>query len=420
MIRFRAGNRHGAGSTPGSYSETTSTGLADASRELGVRCRIVAVDTAPEHGDGLPAALERSAMRLAVDTACHPAHDDETGGSKIPRERTSDRPPVRRARARSDDRNRRPVEQSRLRRSAQEELRRGIVDRREQGRKGRSRAAGCTGSPSRRGELSGHAIREGLGDVRRLDRGRACERRDRARDARDACTAASGEREPVDRAREELRCRLGSARRRRAGGARERRRTRSRTAADGSARRRGELRRAWSRHRNREIEAIEQRPRELLAIRREPLRRARAFDAPDRLALRTGTCSSSRRAETARGRARGRRRARRRRAVLERLPERLEHRARELRQLVHEEDSAVRERDLAGTRARPAADDRRRGRAVMRRAKRRDRDERASGGSDARNRVDARHLERLRPRQRRQDPRQPPRQHRLARARAGP
>ena len=24
MIRFRAGNRHGAGSTPGSYSETTS------------------------------------------------------------------------------------------------------------------------------------------------------------------------------------------------------------------------------------------------------------------------------------------------------------------------------------------------------------------------------------------------------------
>ena len=37
MIRFRAGKRHGAGSTPGAYSETTSPVARDPARELGVR-----------------------------------------------------------------------------------------------------------------------------------------------------------------------------------------------------------------------------------------------------------------------------------------------------------------------------------------------------------------------------------------------
>jgi hypothetical protein len=55
-------------------------------------------------------------------------------------------------------------------------------------------------------------------------------------------------------------------------------------------------------------------------------------------------------------------------AVLERLPQRLEDGAGELRQLIHEENPEVRERDLAGTRARAAADDGGRRGAVMRRA----------------------------------------------------
>ena len=77
----------------------------------------------------------------------------------------------------------------------------------------------------------------------------------------------------------------------------------------------------------------------------------------------------------------------------------------------------MREGDLAGPRARAATDDRRRRRAVMRRPKRRDGDEHAPGGHDPGDRVHARHLERLRPCQRRKDSRQPPGEHRLARAR---
>ena len=104
-------------------------------------------------------------------------------------------------------------------------------------------------------------------------------------------------------------------------------------------------------------------------------------------------------------------------AVLERLAQRLEHRARELRQLVEQQDAAVRERDLAGPRARSASDHRGSRRAVVRRAKRRDGDERPFRGKQPRHGVDARHLQRLLAHERRQDPWQPPREHRLARSR---
>ena len=103
-------------------------------------------------------------------------------------------------------------------------------------------------------------------------------------------------------------------------------------------------------------------------------------------------------------------------AVLERLPQRLEDGARKLRQLVHEENAEVREGDLARARARAAADDRGRRRAVMGRTKRRRRDERPARRQQAGDRVDAGDLESLLPRQCRQDARQPPRQHRLARS----
>src|SRR4029079_11588002 len=57
-------------------------------------------------------------------------------------------------------------------------------------------------------------------------------------------------------------------------------------------------------------------------------------------------------------------------AVLERLTQRLERTARELGELVEEQDAARRQRDLAGARAGTAADQRGRRCAVMPRAER--------------------------------------------------
>ena len=77
----------------------------------------------------------------------------------------------------------------------------------------------------------------------------------------------------------------------------------------------------------------------------------------------------------------------------------------------------MREARLAGTQARPAADDRRGRRAVMRRAERRRLDQRMLRRQQPGNGMDARHLECLVGRERRQDPRQTPPEHRLPRPR---
>ena len=94
-------------------------------------------------------------------------------------------------------------------------------------------------------------------------------------------------------------------------------------------------------------------------------------------------------------------------AVLERLAERLQHRAWKLGQLVEQQNAAMRERDLSGARSRSATDHGRSRRTVMRRAKRRHGDERALGRQKPAHRVDAGHLERLRPPERREDPGKP-------------
>ena len=104
-------------------------------------------------------------------------------------------------------------------------------------------------------------------------------------------------------------------------------------------------------------------------------------------------------------------------AVLERLAQRLERRPRELRQLVEQQDAAMREARLAGTDARAAADDRRGRRAVVRRAERRRRDERLLDREQPGHRVDPRHLECRRRLERRQQPGQAAREHRLPRSR---
>ncbi len=104
-------------------------------------------------------------------------------------------------------------------------------------------------------------------------------------------------------------------------------------------------------------------------------------------------------------------------AVLERLAQRLEHRARELGQLVEQEHAAVRERHLARARARAAADDSRSRGAVVRRAERRHGDERAPGREEPATEWMRVTSSASCPGQRRKDPRQAPREHRLARAR---
>ena len=69
-------------------------------------------------------------------------------------------------------------------------------------------------------------------------------------------------------------------------------------------RRRASSSRPRPRHRDDEVEAVEQRAGQLLAVRGQPLRRSTRTRPRDRRARRTGTGSSSRRAGSARGRAR--------------------------------------------------------------------------------------------------------------------
>ena len=62
-MRFRAGNLHGAGSTPGAYSETR---------------------------DRRPVRLECASVRLRVDPASEPAHDGEARSRELPAEAARD------------------------------------------------------------------------------------------------------------------------------------------------------------------------------------------------------------------------------------------------------------------------------------------------------------------------------------------
>ena len=171
-----------------------------------------------------------------------------------------------------------------------------------------------------------------------------------------ACATSARERQGVHRPGEQLGTRLRQARR-----ITEPRGSTFHALAHGRGRltwRSTELGCARPRNLDDEIETVEQRPRELVPIRREPLRRAGAFggriapptagteihrpdkDEPsriDRVSLHAGDCDPP---------------------VLERLPQRLERRPVELRELIEKEDAAMRERRLAGTGPGASADDR--------------------------------------------------------------
>jgi len=124
------------------------------------------------------------------------------------------------------------------------------------------------------------------------------------------------------------------------------------------------------RHRDHEVEPVEQRTRQFVAEGGESLRGTRTLGAgisattagaeihrPNELKLRRKDSLTP-----DSGDADG--------AVLERLPERLERRSLKLGELVEEKDTSVRETRLAWSRPGSSADDRRRRRAVMRGAKR--------------------------------------------------
>ncbi len=400
MIRFRAGKRHGAGSTPGAYSETTRPRLADAPRELGVRGRVVAVDRRSRARR--PSRRRPRARRggLAVDPARQPADDDETGGRELASERARDRAAVRRAGPSADDRDRWRASSSRRpphprrkspgggswiareqRRETQASRRRIAAEplahapaRRSPGIAVGSASATCSGSPS---APASAAIVARHAATRARPRPESGSARPRSRAAPPPRSVRRGGARAQPLARRERR-----APRRRRRLARRSARARPRAAAA----------------RDDEIEAVEQRPRELVAKRGEPLRRARAFDR--RIAARAARAQVHRPDELeARREQRLPADARDRdEAVLERLPQRLEHRARELGQLVEEQDAAVREarpRRAAGrARRRRSPPSRRCGAAretaAPRRAPARRQERRRPSGS--------RHLERLRAR----------------------
>lgn len=97
-------------------------------------------------------------------------------------------------------------------------------------------------------------------------------------------------------------------------------------------------------------------------------------------------------------------------AVLQRLAQRIQHARIELRQFVEEEHALMRKRNLTGLRASAAAGQRRHAGGMMRAAKRPPRGQRSTLDF-AGNRSNHRHFQQLGGGQRRQDRRQPRRQH---------
>ena len=181
------------------------------------------------------------------------------------------------------------------------------------------------------------------------------------------------------------------------------------------ARRASELPRTGAGHGDDEVEAVEQSTRELVAEAREPLRRAGALcgrvasrtaraqvHRPDQLEARRKLCLAARAGDADH-------------AVLERLAERLQRRPRELGELVEQQHAVVGEARLARPRAGAASDDRGRRRSVVRSTERRRGHERRLWAEQSCNGMDPGDLDRLRLAERRQDPGQPSREHRLAR-----
>ena len=277
--------------------------LADPSSELGVGGRVVAVDPTSEHRDR-HAGLERAAMRLAVDSSSHSADHDEPCRGELSRERARHGTSVCRARSG------RPRPRRRAWRGS---VRSRLPARRDSGA-GREWPPAGADTPHRGvgdGECPscGHPVRERLGDVRRLDLGGACESGDRACHPCHPHSPAPGERQTVDRARQELRRRLGAAGKSRSQAAPGRARPareREPTPPPAEPPARSPEDAAW-RPPGRSGRAA---PARASRGRRRAAAACTHTRPPDRRVLRTGTCSSSPRAGSGPGRAHARRPAR--------------------------------------------------------------------------------------------------------------
>ena len=178
-----------------------------------------------------------------------------------------------------------------------------------------------------------------------------------------------------------------------------------------------ELLRGRARKMHHEVEAVEKGARHLFPIGGEPLRRAATLDAwipacATRAEVhRPDKHKAGGKDDPAGDAGHGDR------AVLERLSERFDRGPDELSQLVEEQHTAMREAHLARPGPDSASDDGRGGRGVVRGAEGWLVHDPAPRSQEPGYGVDPRHLERFLPAQRREDAGQPPREHRLARAR---
>ena len=215
MIRFRAGKRQGAGSTPGSYSETTrppsrrSNGRARHARPGSRgRCR-----SRGRRRCGPPAASAPRCASPSIPRAS-PLTTTAPGRRRLGRQRPGDGPAVAGARPCADDRDRRIAEHVDVGISADPERRRRIGDLARAAADSHARRVGA-GEWSRERQLRRRAVRERLRDVLRQDVRGAGEGRDRARDAGDAGAPRplSGSRSTArSRSSEEAVVRRGAAR----------------------------------------------------------------------------------------------------------------------------------------------------------------------------------------------------------------
>ena len=376
MIRLRAGNRHGAGSTPGGYSETTcrptrrSAGPAPRGGAGSPgRCRSRAPPASPAGFQGAPVSL--AVDRLARARSRRRARPTRARGraSARPGRRTRSTSARRRRRRRAPTAGRRPADEEapadRAAARAAADSRRRLAMLRTVHATSRAPSESGRRAPRRRAPRDASASGE-RGD-RRQRPGHTCTAA--RREARESTARASSSAPRLRQARRITRSRVGRAS------------TRAATAAEASpagpqprATARAEPGRRDRSGRGAPARACPDTPRAAAA--------SRSTRRPDRPAHRRGKGSSSRRAGTEPGRPRVPARARLRRPVLERLPQRLERRPRELGELVQEEDAAMREPRLAGTRPGASADDRRRRGGVVRRAERRPVDERPARGQE--------------------------------------
>ena len=403
MILFRAGNLHGAGSTPGAYSETVSP----ARRESAPRAPDARPDSRGRFRNRArptvaPVGLERAAVRFAVDAAREAADDDEPCAAELPARacarperrkastsgRRRRRPWLRRSRSKSaSPRTKSPAGgswiawssggKSRAERAIQRTPDLPQPGRDTRPRRTRARTTGTPGraararraSPSRprrrpaparsrRSELGRRPVRERLGQVLGADGRLRRERRDRLGHTPRARPAApdSGSRSTArssssvasfvrPRSRHVQPLARRSATRCRTGIGRPHRAERPAPPRAGAA----------SPRRGRS-------GREAHATACPGTRTAAAASTcsrpPDRRARRRDRGSSPRRAGSAPGRrARPPTRAMLTHAVLERLPQRLERGPLELGELVEDEHASMGEADLA--RLRPRARPRR-------------------------------------------------------------